>query len=656
MGPSFNSQLDQHGAWRREFALRLKLLAQWMGDHQLMDDAVRERLQRLEAQVRSDKVMVAFVAEFSRGKSELINAIFFAGYGRRIMPASPGRTTMCPTELGYDAGVPPSLRLLPIESRLQPRALAEWRLVPEQWSQIPLDVDDPGQLAAALNKVTQTRRVSLDEARALGFWHDELPQDNPLPDAQGLVEIPAWRHALINIAHPLLSQGLVILDTPGLNAVGAEPELTVSLLPQAHGIVFILGADTGVTRSDLSIWREHLAPEAENNATRLVVLNKIDTLWDALRAGSEVQADIERQCATSAAMLGISPDQVLAVSAQKGLVAKITHDDALLRASTLPQLEAVLARGVLGQRQEILRSTVASGIAGLRTETSRVLNIRRRDLDDQMLELRSLRGKNSSVISHMRGRIEQEQREFDASAEKIHAVRSVHVKLLKDVFQTLGSSAIKTEMTDLVLALRQRGIKFGAKRTYDDTFRRLAQALARAQASGTEIHAMLESSFRSLNAEFGFSLQLPQAPVLARYESDLTRIESTHVHYLGAGNLLKLAQSEFSERLARALGTRVRTVFESAAGELEMWSKSAISQLDAQITERQRSYDQRIEAIDRIQQAATGLAERIAEIEASEDVLNLQEAKLQELTSQLVLPSASGIGGAAAAGAELQTA
>ena len=50
MGPSFNSELDLHGAWRREFALRLKQLAQWMGEHQLMDDAVQERLQRLEAQ------------------------------------------------------------------------------------------------------------------------------------------------------------------------------------------------------------------------------------------------------------------------------------------------------------------------------------------------------------------------------------------------------------------------------------------------------------------------------------------------------------------------------------------------------------------------------------------------------------------------------
>ena len=65
-------------------------------------------------------------------------------------------------------------------------------------------------------------------------------------NAQGLVEIPRCRHALVNIAHPLLKQELVILDTPGLNAVGAEPELTVNQIAQAHAVVFLLGADTGV--------------------------------------------------------------------------------------------------------------------------------------------------------------------------------------------------------------------------------------------------------------------------------------------------------------------------------------------------------------------------------------------------------------------------
>jgi hypothetical protein len=380
LGTSFNEKFDQHGTWRREFALRLKLLAEWMKDHDLLDAAVEERLRRLETRVRADKVMVAFVAEFSRGKSELINAIFFAGYGRRIMPASAGRTTMCPTEMGYDADVPPCLRLLPIETRLQPQSLMEWRMVPEKWTRIDLDVNDPRQLSGALEKVAETRRVTQDEARVLGFWQREAPEDNPTVDAQGLVEVPKWRHALINIAHPLLKQGLVILDTPGLNAIGAEPELTVSLIPQAHAVVFILGADTGVTKSDLSIWREHLIDDSADTSTRLVVLNKIDTLWDELSSPAQIKMQIERQQASTAEILGIPRQQVIPVSAQKGLVAKVTDDPELLELSCLSALEDALSQGIMGQRQKALGTAVASGISDLRAETSRVIHIRRRDL------------------------------------------------------------------------------------------------------------------------------------------------------------------------------------------------------------------------------------------------------------------------------------
>lgn len=638
MGPSFNEQFDQHGAWRRAFAQQLKQLAEWMAAHELMDASVQERLQRLESQVRTDKVMVAFVAEFSRGKSELINAIFFADYGRRIMPASAGRTTMCPTELGYDADFAPSLRLLPIETRLQMHGLAEWRLRPDRWQEIPLDVNDPDQIAKALEKVAEVRRVSLDNARALGFWHDDLVDENPIPDANGLVEVPMWRHAIINIPHPLLKQGLVILDTPGLNAVGAEPELTVNLIPQAHAVVFILSADTGVTRSDLSIWREHLATSAESLDGRLVVLNKIDTLWDSLNSAEQIQAQMERQVSTAAEMLGVAPDKVVPVSAQKGLVAKISADDLLLETSGLPVLEEALAKGIMGQRQAILRAAVATGVAGLRAETGRVINIRRRDLDDQMAELRSLRGKNASVIESMRQRIEQEQHEFDLSASKIQAVRAVHLKLLRDVFQQLGSKALKVELAELAQLLQQKGLKLGVKKIYVQTFDKLRGTLDKAQASGTEIQAMLGGTFRQLNAEFGFSLQVPPPPQLEHFSHDLSQIEQSHLQYLGVGNSLKLAQPEFSERLVRALAMRLRTVYESAANDLELWSKSATAQLDAQLRERRRSFARRMEAVDRIQQAASGLVERIAEIEEGEGELIQLEHRLQELTSQLIAP------------------
>jgi hypothetical protein len=635
LGNSFNEKFDQHGSWRREFALRLKLLVQWLKERDLLDASVEDRLQKLEERVRADKVMVAFVAEFSRGKSELINAIFFADYGRRIMPASAGRTTMCPTEMGYDPQIAPCLRLLPIETRLQPQSLMEWRMSPDKWERIDLDVTNPKQLAEAFGKVTETHHVKVDEAMALGFWTDSAAAMQPMLDAKGLVEIPKWRHALINIAHPLLKQGLVILDTPGLNAIGAEPELTVSLIPQAQAVAFILAADTGVTQSDLSIWREHLVQDARDMSTRLVVLNKIDTLWDALDTPQQVSMQIHHQRQSTAEILGVPATQVVAVSAQKGLLAKVNQDPALLERSCLSQLEEALSQDIMGRRQKILAQAVLTGISELRNETSRVIGMRRRDLTEQLAELRSLHGKNTPVIRTMRARIAQEQTEFDAGGAKIHAVRSVHLKLLREIFGLMGPVKLKGEMATLSQALRQSGLKLGVKRIYGETFDALRANMALVHAKSLEIHAMFVATFLQLNTDYGFSLQAPDEPEVAAFIRDLDLIELGHVQYLGLGNAFRLAQAAFAERLVRALSTRLRGVHEAALADLEAWSKSAAAQLDTQLRERRKNFVRRLEAIDRISQASSGLDERISEISGRGADLDQLEQKLIEFTDQL---------------------
>ncbi|RYZ13045.1 MAG: dynamin family protein [Comamonadaceae bacterium] len=642
MSLSFNQQFDQHGAWRRGFAHRLKWLQSWLLENDLLDQAVADRLKELEAQMRTSKVMVAFVAEFSRGKSELINAIFFAGYGRRIMPASAGRTTMCPTELGYEPAEPTSLRLLPIETRLEAHSLTHWRDERERWAEALIDVDDAEQVAAAMHKVAEVRWVAQEEARLLGFWSDDDPQDNPVPDAQGYVEIPRWRHAILNMPHPLLQQGLVILDTPGLNAIGAEPELTVSLIPQAHAVVFILGADTGVTRSDMAIWREHLITEGDPGETRIVVLNKIDTLWDALSTPAQIDAQIGRQCRTSADLLGVPLQQVLPVSAQKALQAKIQHDDPLLAASRLPALEAALSEGILGKRETMLRLAVQTGVASLRTEASRIIHVRERDLSEQRLELQGLRGKNDSVIRHMRGRIEQEQADFESSNARIAALRSIQSKLLREVVAVLGNTALKADMARLAAALKRPGIKLNVRKVYAETFDALRTNLREVQATAAEIQSMLQASFRQLNAEFGFSLQVPPEPDLAGFERQLSEIEASHIQYLGVGNVLKLAQADFCDKLVRALATRLRVVNEAAMGEVEGWSKGATAQLDAQLKERRRSFKKRIETVARIQSAGGTLDERLDELNAGAQALGDLHRRLGELTSALVSHDATG--------------
>lgn len=627
---SFDQDFDEHSAWRLGQAQQLQTLEHWLQRQELLSPAVQERMERLRQRLQSDQVMVAFVAEFSRGKSELINAVFFAGYGRRIMPASAGRTTMCPTELGYEADLPPCLRLLPIETRLQPQSLLEWRSAAHQWERIDLDVNDPDQLARAIEKVAEVRQVTQDEARALGFWHDDAPEDNPMPLADGLYEVPRWRHALINMAHPLLKQGLVILDTPGLNAIGAEPELTVSLLPQAHAVVFILAADAGVSKSDLAIWREHLAPAAEQRDSRLVVLNKIDTLWDELSSPEYIESQIQRQRDESAQVLGLTPSQVIAVSAQKGLLAKVRRDDALLRESHLEDLEQALARDVLGQRRDMLVATVRQTLDSVRREVEQLLQTREREWVEQVQELEALRGKNATVIRQMRRRIEQEQTEFDASGARIQAMRSVHLKLLKEVFALLGNQHLKSEMAQFAQALKQPGIKLGLRKVYREAFGRLQRGLVDAQAKAAEVQDMLGATFRELNAEYGFALQLPPALALDVHARELEVIEHNHLQYLGLTNVFRLNQPEFADRLAKAVMSRLKSLYEGAASELEAWNKSAATQIDSQLRERRKTFARRIEAVHRIQEAAGGLDERIGELQQRLAELAQLRGALQE--------------------------
>ena len=635
MAAGFSEQFDRHGAWRREMVLRVNALTDWLREQELLDDSSEESVQRLVNQLRSDKVMVAFVAEFSRGKSELINAVFFASYGRRIMPASAGRTTMCPTELGFDTHLPPCLRLLPIETRLQPQALLEWRMAPEKWTRVDLDVNDPAQLAGAMEKVSEVLYVSRDEARALGFWHDDRPDDNPPVNAAGEVEVPRWRHALINMAHPLLRKGLVVLDTPGLNAIGAEPELTINLIPQSQAVVFVLGADTGVTRSDLTIWREHLISQGDGAASRFVVLNKIDTLWDGINTPAQIQAQIDRQCANTARTLNLPATQVIALSAQKGLLAKVRGDNTLLKQSRLMAFEELLGAQMLGDRQSMLEGAIRASIGRLQVDATRTLDVRRRELAEQLQELGSLRGKNNAVIGQMRRRIEKEKAEFDRSVSSVLAVRSVHIKLLRDVFKALGSASIKKELTDLASALRAPGVKFGIKQAYAGGFDNLRSVMRRVNQLENEIHLMLTQSFRQLNAEYGFLLQAARPPEMLGFERDLISVQRSHNQYLSMGNTLQLTRPEFCEKLLRALVARVRSIFETALGDIELWSKSCSSQLDAQLRERRRAFVRRVDAIQRIETAADGLDQRIAEIEERQTELTGAQRRLERLVGEM---------------------
>src|SRR5690606_39439044 len=114
-----SQQVDAYVAWKRELLREITRYRSWLAANRLGCAAVDTRLERALRLLRTDHITLAFVGEFSRGKTELINSLFFSEYGQRMLPSHAGRTTMCPTELFFDPRSERSyIRLLPIETRM----------------------------------------------------------------------------------------------------------------------------------------------------------------------------------------------------------------------------------------------------------------------------------------------------------------------------------------------------------------------------------------------------------------------------------------------------------------------------------------------------------------------------------------------------------
>jgi replication fork clamp-binding protein CrfC len=313
---------------------------------------------------------------------------------------------MSPTELFFDPRSERSyIRLLPIETRATSASIAQFKRIPGHWVNIPLDTSDPQNMVQAFAQVAKTKPMPVEQAIQLGF-HPDLLEGTGKP---GQVLVPAWRHAMVNFDHPLLRQGLRILDTPGLNALGSEPELTLSMLPSAQAIIFLLAADSGVTASDMAIWQQHIRQLDEDTPTCLfAVLNKIDVLWDDLAGEAFVQNAIAQIQAVTAKQLGLQPAEVLPLSAKQALLAKVRKDQQLLSRSQMSNLESLLCERIVAQKERLLEQRVVNQVLALLQNSQHVLGLRLEKVNQQQALLSNHRQDNGQLLFELTAKTKED--------------------------------------------------------------------------------------------------------------------------------------------------------------------------------------------------------------------------------------------------------
>jgi hypothetical protein len=624
----FKEQMHEYSLWREKLIQGIDLYHQWRIRYDVNDPHSNNTILNVLNGLQQDRITLAFVAEFSRGKSELINALFFAETGLRLLPSSPGRTTMSPTELFHDVEGGDYIRLLEIESRLEDISMAEFKNTPGRWKQIDLDCNSPAQMQEAFKALIATKMVDRDLADKLGLWNEREAAEQGIVNPEK-VEIPCWRHAIISFPHPLLKEGLTILDTPGLNALGAEPELTLSMLPSAQAIVFVIAADTGVTKSDMEMWRNHVCHARGGSKRGLaVVMNKIDSMWDDLSGDAGYQAAIQSQVKISATTLKIEENAIFAISAKQALLAKVKGDKALLERSRISSLEGYLADDIVKQRRNILMETVTRDIGFLVSESLSLTESSLANGISQLEEFKKIDFQNQDMTGKLMAETRDRQNLYMSNIENFQASRrvfNVQAKMLIDSFSKERIDAIiRNTKHDMSKSLTTYGMKQNIRKLFDD----LRDLLQDSVDITNETRRLVKAIHKKFHDEYGFKEIEPQLFSIKQYQFELEQVFAEGESFRVSAKTTMTEQSVVINRLYSTLIAKARNILRQANADAATWSNGVLTPLMHQIKDHKKQIENRLQMLKKMNESKGTVAENIATLEAEIEPLKKQRSEL----------------------------
>ncbi|OEC37730.1 GTPase [Pseudomonas sp. 1D4] len=632
-----SQQVDAYVAWKRELMREITRYRSWLEHSRLSTAAVQDKLERALRLLRTDHITLAFVGEFSRGKTELINSLFFSEYGQRMLPSQAGRTTMCPTELFHDPrSERPYIRLLPIETRTASASVAQFKRIPRHWVNIPLDTSDPDNMVQAFTQVAKTKPMPVEQAIQLGFHPDTLePAGRP-----GMVLVPAWRHAMVNFDHPLLRQGLRILDTPGLNALGAEPELTLSMLPAAQAVIFLLSADTGVTASDMDIWLQHIRQLDDDTQTSLfAVLNKIDVLWDDLAGETFVQNAIRQIQDATARQLGIRREDVLPLSAKQALLAKVRKDDELLARSQMANLERLLCERIVAQKERLLETRVVNQVLALLQNSQHVLNLRLEKVREQQALLSNHQNDNGQLLFELTARTKEDHAR--------HHRRLLGLKTNQRLVKRQGEllrAAVRPERLEEHLARVRRDLTgswttVGINQAILHFFRAVETDLHALDHEADAANRMVAALYRRHNEESPLQgIDAPQFD-LTRYYRELGQLRQKGDQFRLHLKTLLTEQRLLTRRFFSTLVQEVIGLHQRLRQEVAQWAAEALMPLMQNTLEHKQLLETHMLRLKALAQNTQQARQRVLQLTRYVDELERQLSQANDMLRALRRPA-----------------
>jgi GTP-binding protein EngB required for normal cell division len=263
------------------------------------------QLRELGGRLVEQRLQIAVLGQFKRGKSTLLNALL----GQPLLPTGVVPLTAIPTFLHW--GAAPSLRVAYLDDR-------------------PADekeLHEPAEISAELFRLV-------------------TEEGNPRNRE---------KVARVDLALPaaLLAHGIVLIDTPGIGSTYQHnTDAALAVLPECDAALFVLSVDPPVTAAELD-YLDRINPHA---ARLFFILNKIDHVAEPERAAA---MNFLRRTLCGHMPAG-SNIEIFGISARDALDAKQKGEPDRLTASGLAEVETYLADFLAREKNAALRQAIVS--------------------------------------------------------------------------------------------------------------------------------------------------------------------------------------------------------------------------------------------------------------------------------------------------------
>ncbi len=614
MPSQLEQRIAQYTDWRTKLVAAIDEFRSWQDTYGHADIEQTLRIYDMVEGLRNDRIRLAFMGESAEDKIGLINALLFSDLPGGLLPLGAGSEFLCATEIFHDPSESPYVRVLPIDTRKKQESIANLRRSPIEWITMRLNPDSPESIAEATRSLMESRAVGIDEAKSLTLSNVERSGD--------AVMIPAWRYALINMPHPMLKSGLIVLYTPGPQMLAAEPEVALRIASSAQSVLMVLGKELSASSHD--VWKQY----AQNSqAHKFVVLDS--------GAGADAAT-----AASVAKTIELPAENVLSLQIKQAVAARLAHEESAALMSAFDRVEKLHAEKLIPERQTLLLSAVAKEIGPLVQSARQAVAARFIATVKEMQDLTSTSGKNRNVAQDMLTRLENERKLYQKSVAAFNVIYSDLNARGQELLATLHDDRIEDILSHDREFIQGAWTTAGMWKNMQGLFGYFAMQVEKIMNYAVKLREAVEGIYQQFHENFGLAKLSPPPLTLQKHLDAMRGLEENARSFCHDPLNIATYKDFLIKKFYDGMVEEARQQFELTRIDTEHWLRGALGPLNGQIMERQTLMLRRVESLRNMKDNLTSVQERIKQLDFQRQSLKKQGEQLDLLRTNLALATA----------------